>query len=143
MDGATQFIVEGEEQPINPLETKGGVYIFDVVTSKRSLLIPGGFSAIASPTNNSIAYEKDNCVIVRDLSNNKEHTIYKYKSNETILGKHWTPDGKSIYISYLSRSPLGELFKTTDKKLIDASSGEDLPFKNIGGMQYGSSYTWK
>ena len=143
MDGATQFILEGEEQPINPLETKGGVYIFDVAAGTSSLLIPGGFSAIASPTSNRIAYEKDNCIIVRDLSNNKEQTIYKYKSNETILGKHWTPDGKSVFISYLSRSSLGEMFKTTDEKLIDASSGEELPFKNIGWMQYGSSYTWK
>lgn len=143
MDGATQFILEGEEQPINPLETKGGVYIFDVATGKSSLLIPDGFSAIASPVNNHIAYEKDNCVIVRNLDNNKEHTIYKYKSNETILSKHWTPDGKSIFISYLSHSPLGEMFKTSGDKLIDVSTGEEIPFKRVGGMYYGATYTWK
>lgn len=140
--GGMQFVMAGEEQPINPSKVEEGLYIFDVATGKSSLLIPGGLSAIASPTQNSIAYEKDHCVIVRDLGNNKEHIIYKYKQNETILSKHWTPDGKFIYISYLSRSPLGELFKTTESKLIDASTGEEIPFKEIG-MIYGSTYTWK
>lgn len=141
--GGMQFVMEGEEQLTEPSDNEDGIYIFDVTSSKSSLLIPGGFSAIASPIANSIAYEKDNCIIVRNLNNNKEKIIYKYKSNETILNKHWTPDGKSVFISYLSRSPLGEMFKTSDEKLIEVSSGEELEFKQIGFMQYGSFYTWK
>jgi len=141
--GGMQFEMDGEEQLTEPSDNEDGVYIFDVTTSKSSLLIPGGFSAIASPIANRIAYEKDNCIIVRDLNNNKEKIIYKYKSNETILNKHWTPDGKYVFISYLSRSSLGEMFKTSDEKLIKVSSGEELEFKKIGFMQYGASYTWK
>jgi len=137
MDGATQFRLEGEEQPINRLTTKAGVYIFDVASSKSSLLVPDGFSPIASPVSNQIAYEKDHCVIVMDLIDNRERVLYRYKSNETLLSKHWAPDGKSIFISYLSRSPLGELFKTSDSKLIDLGTGAEIPFKKIG-MMYGS-----
>ncbi|RYE54678.1 MAG: hypothetical protein EOP48_11770 [Sphingobacteriales bacterium] len=142
MDGTTQFILEGEEQPINPLATKAGVYIFDVASSKSSLLVPDGFSPIASPVSNQIAYEKDHCVIVRDFSNNTERVLYKYKSNEKLLSKHWAPDGKAIFISYLSSSQLGEMFKTSGSKLIDVVTGDEFPFKHIG-MMYGSSYTWK
>jgi len=141
MDGATQFTLQSAKQPINPLETKGGVYIFDIQTGNRTLLIPGGFSAIASSNSNSIAYEKDNCIIVRDLNNNKEQTLYKYKSDEVILTKHWTPDGKSIYFSYINRSSISDVYNKYGEKLIEVSSGKELPFKSIG-MKY-RSYTWK
>ena len=137
-----QFVMEGEEQLTDLSENEDGVYIFDVATRKSSLLIPGGFSAIASPVANSIAYQKDNCIIVRDLNNNKEKIIYKYKSNINILNKHWTPDGKFIFISYHSNSILGDLFRTSDEKLIDVTSGQEIPFKSIGWMLYGS-FTWK
>jgi hypothetical protein len=85
IDGATQFILQGEARPINPIETVVGVYVFDVATGKGSLLIPGGFSAIASPTNNSIAYEVNNCVMVMDLRNKKERIIYTSRTKQSLI----------------------------------------------------------
>lgn len=140
-DGATKLQLKGEEKLLNPVETAEGVYLFDIVTGKRKLLIPGASAAIASPTSNQIAYEKEHSIIVRDLNTNKEKTIYKYRRNEVITSKHWTPDGKSIYFSFISRSAISDMYNEIEEKLMEVSSGKELPFKSIGMAD--ESYTWK
>ncbi|CAN5501121.1 hypothetical protein BH10BAC4_BH10BAC4_17170 [soil metagenome] len=140
IDGGTKLKLEGEEKLINPVETTEGIYIFDVASGERKLLVPGGRSAIASPTNNEIAYEKDNSIRVLDLNTNKEKTIYKHGSKEKLRGKHWTPDGKYIYFAYTYHWGVGDMFNTGEK-LIEVSTGKEKPFKKIGhGF---TSYTWK
>lgn len=139
--GGTKFKLEGQEELINPVETTEGIYLFDVLSGEHRLLVPGGHSAIASPTSNQIAYEKENSIRVLDLETNVEKTIYKYSSKEKLLGTHWTPDGKSIYFAYTHYSGITDILNSNGEKLIDVSTGKEKPFKSIGhGFQ---SYTWK
>jgi len=56
IDGGTKLGLEGEEKDINPIGTTEGIYLFDVLSGKRKLLIPGGRSAMVSPTS------KQNCI---------------------------------------------------------------------------------
>lgn len=130
-----------DEKSINPTGAAEGVYVFDVNTGKSNLLIPGGFSAAVSPVANRVVFERDYSIIVKDLNSNKEKTIYKYKSNEVIMSKHWTPDGRYVYLSCLNRSSISDVFNKSAEKLIEVSSGKEQSFKSIR-MLY-ESYTWK
>jgi len=56
--GGVKFKLKGQEELINPVETTEGIYLFDVLSWERRLLVPGGHSAIASPTSNQIALRK-------------------------------------------------------------------------------------
>jgi hypothetical protein len=138
--GGTKFKLEGEESPINPVESSEGIYLFDVRTAERKLLVSGGRSAIASPKSNRIAYEKDNSIRVLDLNTKEEKIIYKYSSKEQLFGKHWTPDGEHIYFAYKYHWGIVDMFNTGEK-LIEVSTGKEKPFKKIGhGFE---PYTWK
>jgi hypothetical protein len=140
IDNGTKLRLVDEAKPMNSAESTEGIYLFDVSSGEGKLLISGGRSAIASPTNNQIAYEKENSIRIIDLISNTEKIIYKYSSKEKLSSKHWTPDGKYIYLAYSYHWGLGDLF-TTGEKLIDVSSGKEKPFKKIGhGFE---SYTWK
>ena len=140
IDGGTKIKLQGEEKLINPVEVTEGIYIFDVGSGERKLLVLGGRNAIASPTNNEIAYEKENAIRVLDLNTNKEKTIYKHSSKEKLRGTHWTPDGKYIYFAYTYNWGISDLFHTGEK-LIEVSTEKEKPFKKIGlGFE---SYTWK
>lgn len=140
IDGGTKLKLDGEEKLVNPVESAEGIYLFDVLSGDRKLLIPGGRSAIASPTSSQIAYEKENSIRVMDLNTYREKTIYKYSSKENLRGKHWTPDGKSIYFAYTYYWGLGDLFNSGEK-LIELSTGKEKTFEKIGhGFE---SYTWK
>lgn len=136
-----KFKLQGEEKLINPVEAPEGVYLFDVHTGERKLLVPGGRSAIASPIGNQIAYKKDNSLWVLDLKTNKEKIIYTHSPKEILRGIHWTPDGKSIYFAYTYSSGITDILNDNGEKLIEVSTGKEKPFKKIGhGF---SSYTWK
>jgi len=138
IDGGTKL--KGKEKLINPVEATEGIYLLDVPAGERKLLVSGGHSAIASPTGNRIAYEKDNSIRVLDLNSNEEKIIYKHSSKEQLFGKHWTPDGKHIYLACKYYWGIGDMFNTGEK-LIEANTGKEKPFKKIGhGF---ASYTWK
>jgi hypothetical protein len=129
-----------KEKTINTGEATEGVYLYDVISGECRLLVEGGVAAIASPTNNKIAYEKDNSIRVLDLNTNEEKTIYRYSSKVQIFRKHWTPDGNDIYFAYKYHWRIGDLFNTGEK-LIEIATGKDKSFKKIGhGFQ---AYTWK
>lgn len=139
--GGTKFKLEGQEELINPVETTEGIYLFDVLSGEHKLLVLGGHSAIASPTSNIIAYEKENSIRVLDLNTNEEKIIYKHSPKEKLRGTHWTPDGMSIYFAYTYYWGIADELKSNGEKLIDASTGKEEPFKKIGhGFE---SYTWK
>ncbi len=139
--GGTKFKLEGQEELINPVESIEGIYLFDVISGERKLLVPDGHSAIVSPTSDKVAYKKDNSIRVLDLSTNEEITIYKYSEKEKLLGTHWTPDGKYIYFAYTSYSGIADVLKSNGEKLIDASTGKEKSFKGIGHGFH--SYSWK
>lgn len=139
--GGTKFKLEGEEKLINPVEASEGIYLFDVLSGERKLLVPGGRSAIASPSKNQIAYEKENSIRVLDLKTNQEKTIYKHSPKEKLRGTHWTPDGKSIYFAYTYYSGITDILNDNGEKLIEVSTGKEIAFKKI---KHGfNSYTWK
>jgi hypothetical protein len=133
-------MVEGKEGFVNAVEAVKGVYLFDVLSGERELLVPGGRSAIGSPTMDQIAYEKENSIRVMDLTTGTEKIIYKYTSREIPRGKHWTPDGKDIYFAYTYKWGVRDMFNTGEK-LIEVNSGKEKSFKKIGhGF---NPYTWK
>jgi hypothetical protein len=139
--GGTKFKLEGQEEPINKVENTEGIYLFDVLTGERKLLVPGGRSAIASPTSNRIAYEEDDSIIVLDLKTNKEKIIYTHSPTEKLRGTHWTPDGKYIYFAYTYSWGVADMLSSNGEKLIEVSTGKEKSFKKIGhGFE---SYTWK
>ncbi|MBI1767615.1 MAG: hypothetical protein HY015_11150 [Bacteroidetes bacterium] len=135
--------IVNEGEVINPVEEGyAGVYIYDLTTDQKKLLIPGGRFAIASPIDNRVAYIKNNKSInVLDLNNNLEETVYEIGSKEKVPNVHWTPDGKHIYLVYFDYYlGLSDLF-TSGEKLIEVSTGTEIPFEKIGhGF---TSYTWK
>lgn len=140
IDSGTQVKFQREKESINPAETTEGVYIYDVILNEYRLIVPGGRSAISSPINNQIAYEKENSIRVLDLNTHKERTIYKHSSNEKLRSKHWTPDGKYIYFAYNYFWGIGDMFNTGEK-LIEVSTGKEQSFMKIGhGF---APYTWK
>lgn len=60
IDDKTQLQLNEEGQRINPTTSSEGVYIFDLTTKEKKLLVPGAHTAIASPTKDQLAYQKDN-----------------------------------------------------------------------------------
>ena len=141
IDGGTKFKLEEQEELINPVETTEGIYLFDILSGEYKLLVPGGHSAIVSPTSDQIAYQKDNSIRVLDLKNDVEKTIYQHDPKESLLGIHWTPDGKYIYFAYTYYWGIANMLKSNGEKLIDVSTGEEKPFKEIGHGFY--PYSWK
>lgn len=140
IDGGVQLRLEGQSEMINPVTSEAGVYIFDLNSKSRKLLVPGAHTAIASPTKNLIAYQKDNSIRVLDMFTNEETVIYEYSPNEQILGMHWTPDGEYIYFAY--KHPWGIWNQySTGEKLIQASSGDETPFEKIGHGFH--TYSWR
>jgi hypothetical protein len=130
--------IEGD--PNNPNTVPRGVYIYDILSRERKMLIPGGDFAVVSPTTNEIAYEKDHSIKVLDLNRNKVKTIYNFWPKETLRNMHWTPDGKDIYFAYQNYG-YNYLLDYTGEKLIEVSTGKSKSFKNIGlGFNI---YSWK
>ena len=137
----TKFKVEGQEELINPVELTEGVYLFDVLSNESKLLVPGGRSAMVSPSSDKIAYKKDNSIRVLDLITNEEQTIYKHSPKEKLRGTHWAPDGKYIYFAYTYYSGIADVLNGNGEKLIDASTGKEKSFKGIGHGFH--PYSWK
>jgi len=125
---------------VNPVgKGSAGVYIYDLKTDQHLLLVPDGRFAIASPNRNQIAFMKEKSVRLLNLDDHSEKTIYDIGPKEKVPDIHWTPDGKYIYLVYFDYY-LGDVF-TSGEKLIEVSTGNELPFKKIGhGF---APYTWK
>jgi hypothetical protein len=122
-------------------ETPAGIYIYDVKSNQKRMLIPGGSFGICSPVGTQIAYIKNKSIWMMDIQNNTEKLVYKADSKQRIVNIHWTPDGKNIYVAFFTYY-LGfqDLF-TTGEKLINVRSGEEIVFNAIGhGFK---SYSWK
>lgn len=127
---------------INPLEDGyAGIYIYDLVSGEKKLLVLGGRFVIASPTSNQIAYIIGKSIKVMDLNSRSEKTVYEIGSEEKVSNIHWTPDGKCIYFPYFDYyMGLSDLF-TSGEKLIDVNSGEEVQFKKL---KHGfHPYTWR
>jgi hypothetical protein len=135
---ANKLVISGTT--INPVdEATEGVYIYDISTDKKELLIPGGRFPIASPTSNQIAFIKERSVIVMNLKDTSSKIVYQMGSKETVKNIHWTPDGQYIYLVHFNYYMFN--FFTSGEKLIEISTGKNAPFKKIGqGFGY---YTWK
>ena len=127
---------------INPLEeVLTGVYVYDLTTDQKTLLVPGGRLAIASPISNQVAYVKDNSIRVLNLNTKEERTVYQLGSKEKVPNIHWTPDGEFIYLAYFDYFFGLSDFPTSGEKLIEVNSGNEIAFKKIG--QGLGTYTWK
>lgn len=139
IDSETKLRLSGADGELNPAGHKQGIYLFSLSSRDCKLLVKDGHTAIASPTSNAIAFQKDNSLRVLDLETNQERSIYEFGPKQRLYGVHWTPDGKSIYFAFredvTSKSPL------TGEKLIDVASGVEVPLSKMGlGFK---SFTWK
>jgi hypothetical protein len=135
-----KIVSEGEV--INPLdEGYAGVYIYDLTSDQKKLLITDAHFAIASPISNRIAYIKEGSIRVLDLDKNVEKIVYKFGVNDKVPNIHWTPDGKHIYFSYFHyHLGLSDLF-TAGERLIEVNTGSEVLFTKIRNGFH--PYTWR
>jgi len=137
ISGENKIIVEGVN--INPVEEQAGIYIYDIVTDQKKLLVPNARFGVCSPVDLRIAYLKDQMIEVLNLKDNSTKMVYKTGSKEKISNIHWTPDGKYIYLVYFKN--YSSNYFDSGEKLIEVSTGKEIPFKKIGHGFH--SYTWK
>ena len=115
-----------------------GIYIYDLKTNLKKLLVQNASFGICSPTNLSIAYIKDQSIKVLNLEENSTRIIYAVTPKDRIINIHWTPDGKCIYIAYYKNSVDGY---EREEKLIQVKDIKEKLFMKTGhGFQ---SYTWQ
>lgn len=135
ISGDRKIIANGVR--VNPKsEDDPGVYIYNILSGQKKLLIPDARFAICSPVDFRISYVKGPSIWIMDLKDSTEKILYKGDTKEYISDMHWTPDGKFIYIICYWKNR--EEFK---EKLIEVSTNKEVPFKKIGhGF---NSYTWK
>ena len=132
--------IKVEGQDINSVaEGASGIYMYDLNTDQHKLLVPDGQFGICSPVNLQISYIKDKSVWVLDLKDNTTKMVYEAEEKQKVSNIHWTPDGKYIYLACFNNP--GTDFFTTREKLIEVSTGEEIPFKKIGHGFI--PYTWK
>jgi Tol biopolymer transport system component len=126
---------------INPENKKPGVYLYSLDSDETKLIVEDGYNAVASPTNNQIAYEKDESVYVLDLDTQKEKMIFENDDkDERVIDIHWTPDGQSVYFALFEQQMIG-IAQTYIEKLINVNTLEEVRFKKTGlGFR---SYSWK
>jgi len=138
ISGENKIKIKGET--INPVEEESaGVYVYDLTTDKKKLLIQGGRFGISSPTNFQLAFIKGQSVWMLDLKSNATKMIYEAGTKEKVSNIHWTPDGKCIYLVYFDYY-VSDFF-TSGEKLIEVSSSKEVGFKKIG--QGFGAYSWK
>jgi len=130
-----------EGTDINPIrDSSRGVYLYDLKTDAKKLLVPEARFGICSPVNGQIAYILDKSIWIQNINDGSKKSIYQAGSKEKITNLHWTPDGKYIYLAYY-KNPGSEWFSSSDEKLIEISSGKEISFNKIG--QGFNAYTWK
>ena len=133
-----QFLLDNNSKDM-PNDVKTGIYIFNLHTKKKKLIIPNGHFAVCSPIENRIAFIKEQGVWIKDLKNNKLKRIFEVTSNDKIINIHWTPDGKFIYVAYYTQYNHDNVQGL--EKLIDLRTNMEVPFNKIGlGF---NRYTWK
>ena len=122
--------------PVNLDST--GIYVYDLSTNQKKLLVTGGSYAVCSPVNPEIAFKRDQSVWIMNMHSHIKKLIYKGKSEEKVTDIHWTPDGNYIYIASYNSS-LDPTSST--EKLINVVTQEEISFRKIG--QGFNIYTWK
>jgi hypothetical protein len=116
-----------------------GIYIYNIITNQKMLLIPEARFAVCSPTDSRIGYIMDQTIWVMSLKDKSTETIFKVGLQDRIINIHWTPDGKFMYIAYYKQNDVGQGLR--EEKLIDIKTKNEVLFKKIGhGFR---SYTWK
>ncbi len=113
-----------------------GVYIYDISTDQKKLLIPDGRFVICSPVDLRISYVKGSSIWIMDLKDSTEKILYKGEEKEYISNMHWTPDGKFIYVICYWKNR--EEFR---EKLIEVNTNKEVSFKKIGHGFH--PHTWK
>lgn len=132
--------LKSNDTPINPIHNKKGVYLYDITLKTKKLIIPEGKSAVVSPDENLIAFEKNNSIRILNLDTGIERTLYDYGDNVIIHNKHWTPDGDLIYFTYKYKWGF-DYFYYNNEKLIDVNSGNEVAFEKLD-LGY-NSFSWK
>lgn len=130
-----KIIVEGER--VNKKSKYDpGIYIYDLSTGQKKLLIADGHSVRCSPVDLRFSYIKGQSVYIMNLKDNSEKILYTWEKGN-IPHINWSPDGKFIYMLCYDKNRHG-----SQEKLIDADTGSEIPFKKIGhGFQ--TYYSWK
>jgi WD40 repeat protein len=128
-------ILLGNNRVNKPPVYKPGVYLYDLSTDQKTLVIPDATNAISCPVDKRFCYIKDQSVYVRDLKDNSEKILYTWNQGN-IPHLNWSPDGKFIYMLCYDHNLHG-----SQEKLIESSTGKEIPFKKIHHGFY--LYAWK
>jgi WD40 repeat protein len=133
-----KIIVDGND--INPIQgDEAGIYVCDITTDQKKLLIAGARFGICSPVDLRICYIKDQSIWILDMNDKTEKIVYKAGSKEKISNIHWAPNGKYIYLAYFNNGNSNSI--NSGEKLIEVSSGKEISFKKIRHGFF--PYTWK
>ena len=133
-------VIMSNNTRINPVNNNHtGIYMYDLKTDQKKLILSDAHFGICSPVNEQIGYIKEQSVGIMNLKKGTIKIIYKAEQDEKIANIHWTPNGRHIYVA----SAINHSADSVEprEKLIDIDTGKELQFKKIGhGFNY---YTWK
>lgn len=128
-------IIVGEDRVNRKSAYHPGVYIYDLATNQKKLLIPDGHDAKCSPVDRRFIYIKGQSIYLGDFQDNLEKKIFTGETGN-IPHINWSPDGKFVYLLCYDKNLHG-----VQEKLIDADTGKEIPFKKIGHGFH--TYSWK
>jgi hypothetical protein len=134
------FMLKTKDTLINPIFNNKGVYLYDIAVRAKKLIIPDGKSAIVSPVENLIAFEKNNSIRILNFDTGVEKILYEYGDNVIVHNKHWTPNGDHIYFTYKYKWGFDYFFYYSEN-LIDTKSGNEVAFEKLE-LGY-NSFSWK
>jgi hypothetical protein len=134
------LMLETSDTLINPINSKKGIYLFDIADKTKKIIISEGRSAVVSPDGNLIAFEKNNSIRILNFDTGMEKILYEYGDNVIMHNKHWTPDGDHIYFTYKYKWGFDHFFYYNEK-LIDVNSGNEVAFQKLE-LGY-NSFSWK
>jgi len=118
------------------IHERPGIYLYNISTKTKTLLIENGRHGVVSPLNNSIAYMLGGAVWIKNLDSNIETQIFRIKKKQHVSKLHWTPDGNRLFLFTYDKSS-----KKFGEMLINIESRSEESFESIDHGYY--HFSWK
>jgi hypothetical protein len=134
-----EIIEKGKPIPIK-LQSKDGVYIYDLKKGSHKKISEKGRCAVWSPKGEIIAFISDNKVWLHGVETGKNELLYEAEKNEQLKVIHWTPDGEYLFV--VCPKYYGNNFNMKhNEKLIEIKGKREVDFvkPNIGL----NNFSWK
>lgn len=130
---------KGKPEPIK-LNTKDGVYVYDIKKDSYEKIADKGRCAVWSPDGGVIAFIADNKIWLHNIASGENELFYEAEKNEQLKVIHWTPDSKYLFV--VCPKYFGSNFNMKhNEKLIELKGKREVDFvkPNIGL----NNFSWK